>query len=114
MSGAGGSADGVGHYRAMADGGCHMDSDSLALAVLDRLLWVGVPQSPQTSPLIADATLSRQLHTPSLDRIRGPEGLTFILETSPAEDGGQLVKVNLSGLRRWLEREGLTRRFGVP
>lgn len=113
VRGAGSEVDGIGRFVATSRV-CESSWDTLAVGTLSRLLFSGVPESPQATALIADPEGARRDQPSSIRRLLGHEGMQFILESTAAADGGTLFRVNLAGLRVWLERNGLAMRFGLP
>lgn len=113
VRGAGSGPDGIGRFVASGVD-CDASRDTLAVGVLARLLFAGVPESPQTTPMLANPDGERRDESTAVRRLLGREGLQFVVEATPATDGGTLFRINLAGLRTWLERNGLARRFGIP
>ncbi len=113
VQGAGAGADGIGRFVASGVG-CDAPRDTLVLGALDRLLFVGVPESPQSAAMLADPVGARRNPSGALQLLRGRDGLQYVLQQTEATDGGTLFRIDLAGLRAWLERNGLARRFGLP
>jgi hypothetical protein len=107
------AGDGVGRFVASASD-CRAVRDSIGLAVLDRLLFVGVPNSPQAQPMLDRPEALRETPTAALRDLRAGGWSQFLLRWQPTDDHGELVEMDLVALRRWLTTNHLARKFGLP
>ncbi len=112
VSGEGGERAGSSSYLAMSQG-CEAPRDTIAYAVLERILFNGLPGSSQPAAMIPDPEQARARSPQALLSLFGGEGLHFVTEFVPTPTG-IMVTVSLDGLRRWLERNGVIRSFGLP
>jgi hypothetical protein len=112
VSGQGGERTASAAYLAVTQG-CDAPRDTVALAVIDRILFTGLPGSPELAAIIPDSEQTRVRSARALDALFGGQGLQFVTGVQSSESG-YLVTVSLDGLRRWLERNGVIRRFGLP
>lgn len=106
------SRTGIGSYLA-TPGDCIAARDTLTLAVIDRILFAGVPGSPEPRALVPDPDQARARSGQALTALFGGEWSQFVTGVRPMETG-TIVTVSLDGLRRWLEQNGVARKFGLP
>lgn len=105
--------DGVTSFRVVGEG-CSLTRPVGVRAVLDRLLFVGVPQSTQTLPMLDQPDVYRTQPPKELRQLRDDAWAQFVVSVMPLDTGAYTVRYDLSGLRRWLERNRLARKFGLP
>jgi len=105
--------DGVTSF-ALAGEQCALTRTEAMTALLDRLLFVGVPQSTQTLPMLEQPDVMRQRPTAMLQQLRMSGGRDFLSSADSRGAGRFTIRYDVTGLRRWLERQGLARRFGLP
>ena len=107
--------DGVGRFL-VASTDCRVVRDSVGLAVFDRLLFIGVPQTAQSLPMLDRPDDMRRNAPPALTELRRSGWTQFItrIESPSDADANVEVYVDLAALRRWLERNNLSRKFGLP
>lgn len=105
--------DGVGRFLVSA-ADCRVVRDSVGLAVFDRLLFIGVPQTAQSLPMLDRPDDMRRNAPPALNDLRRSGWTQFITRIESPSDADAEVHVDLAALRRWLERNNLSRKFGMP
>lgn len=89
---------------------------------LENILYRGIPGSSQESPMIADEQAAQRSHGQILQRLI-LDGLysqfviqSYVDQSVPSGKGvsvGQVVKFDLNALRKYLEKEGVIRTFGL-
>lgn len=93
---------------------CPLSRATASQAVLDRLLFIGVPQSTQMLPMLDRPEQYREQPPKELRELREKGWSDFVIAADARSTDEYLVRVDVGGLRRWLERNRLARKFGLP
>ncbi|MFN0212671.1 MAG: hypothetical protein ACKVT2_00325 [Saprospiraceae bacterium] len=110
------SAGGYGPTKAQAISNAEANAFS-------ALIFKGIPGSQQQLPMLPDETASRKQHTLYFDQFfkGGYKPFMMLSESQSSYAAGrkgrknisQRVKINVDALRRDLEQNGITRKFGL-
>lgn len=88
----------------------------------ENLLFKGIPNTNQESPMIPNEFEALKSHKTILERLLKRDGyLRYIMDSyslSTGSSGGvhvveQAIKIDLKSLRNYLESEGITKKFGL-
>jgi hypothetical protein len=94
-------------------GVCAADDMCAVRAVLEQLLFRGVPGSRQPSPIVADEKAARDAHQPYFaGLLKGDAGRRYVSDISRRPDRSYVVAINADLLRDDLVKQGIIRRFG--
>lgn len=93
---------------------CSLSRATASQAVLERLLFIGVPQSTQTLPMLDRPDVYRTQPPKELRELREKGWSDFVIAAEARTTDEYFVRVDVAGLRRWLERNRLARKFGLP
>ncbi len=89
---------------------------------LENILFRGIPGSIQENPMIQDEEMAFRSHGPVLeDLIQGEKYRQFVIQsyTDDEQKGSKgirvdrVVKFDIGALRKYLERNGVVRKFGL-
>jgi hypothetical protein len=105
--------DGVIAFMAVGDH-CSLSRATASQTVLERLLFIGVPQSTQTLPMLDRPDVYRTQPPKELRELREKGWSDFVIAAEARSTDEFFVRVDVAGLRRWLERNRLARKFGLP
>lgn len=113
MRAAGIEADGVSRFVVAATG-CDVIPTFAHRIVIERLLFTGVPQSSQSTLMLGTPERFTAQQRDGVRILLSDNSQQFVVERRVMGDGAIMVRLNVAGLRSYLERNGLTRKFGVP
>lgn len=88
----------------------------------ENLLFKGIPNTNQESPMIPNETAAMSKHKATLSELLANQGyVKYIMDSytgNSSKSGGvvaveQVIKIDLRALRNNLENEGITKKFGL-